>query len=364
MEKPLAATPESQPQSAQQKKQRRRVLWFVAGVIVVVAVILGLRPFLFSPLSRVSSFDAPWASRLAWSPDGSLLAVGGKRLSIYDITAGTKLLDYALDSMKAVAWSPDGSKLAAGINRGEIAIWDVSSVRTTRQLIPLRQFKASSDEVWDLKWSPDGTLLASIPGGEEHVVILWDAATGEPVWKYKEDYLGFGLNWSPDGSRLAAKAVNAITLLDVRQRDWAGTLPHTKWPSEYGIIRDIDWSPNGQQMVFGYWGWGDSGGMGVVDVASGNVVASFSTQQMVDKVDWSPTRHLIALGSYERFLNHGLLYVYDTVTQERRWVPLATDPIEDLAWSPDGTLLAVSSSYADQVTIWRLTSWAGGDDVR
>ncbi len=363
MEQTLANPPESRPQMAPPNKRRRKLLWYVAGGVVALVLILGAWAFLFSPLSRVSWFDVPWAGSLAWSPDGSLLAVAGKSLSVYDITTGDKLLDYALDSMRPVAWSPDGSKLAAGINRGEIAIWDVSSVRTTRQLIPLQQFKAYAHEVFDLQWSPDGTLLASIDGEEDDTVILWDAATGEPVWKYKEDYLGFGLAWSPDGSILAAKAVNAISLLDVRQRDWAATLPHTAWPNEYGI-EDVDWSPDGQQLVFGYSQIYNTGGMGVVDVASGNVVTSFSTQQMVEKVDWSPTRNLIALGSNDYFLNHGVLYLYNTKTKEQRWVPLATDPIEDLAWSPDGTLLAVSSAYQGQVTLWRLTSWAGGDIVR
>ncbi len=80
---------------------------------------------------------------------------------------------------------------------------------------------------------------------------------------------------------LAAQAVDSISLLDVRQRDWA-TLPHTAWPGEYDI-QDVDWSPDGQQLVFGYSVMFNSGGMGVVDVASGNVVTSFDSRNMIEK---------------------------------------------------------------------------------
>ncbi len=54
-----------------------------------------------------------------------------------------------------------------------------------------------------MAFSPDGKRLAT--GGREHIVKLWDAATGQELLTLK-GYLGYvsSVAFSPDGKRLVA----------------------------------------------------------------------------------------------------------------------------------------------------------------
>jgi WD40 repeat protein len=346
---------ESAPLTSEKVRRRASLGQYVLVSVAVILVILGIRSLIVSPLRLTQTFEHTWADSLAWSPDSTLLAVAGRYMAIYDVASGNQLLRYD-DPVSALAWSPDGSLLAAGVDDGEIIIWDVSRIVEEAELIPRQRLVGHSEAVRDLTWSPDSLLLASIIGGDEDPVIVWDVSAGQSVWRYKDAFLGYGLAWSPDGSMLAAESVGSIVLLDMQERAWIDTIPHTNLPASTGIINDFDWSPDNQQIVLGYWGWGVSGGMAILDVASGVPVTSFSTRKMVDVVDWSPTRDRIVLGINYQFLiwSYGRLYLYDTHLARRRWLSRRTYSMDALEWSPDGSMLAVTSFQADKVTIWRI----------
>jgi WD40 repeat protein len=69
------------------------------------------------------------AIRLAFSPDGKILATSGgyeNEIRLWDVERGT-LLD-ALphnDQLSSVAFSPDGKLLAAGCYDGNIYLWEL-----------------------------------------------------------------------------------------------------------------------------------------------------------------------------------------------------------------------------------------------
>ena len=116
-----------------------------------------------------------WA--VAYSPDGTLLAVGDGPMdtpgtvTLWDVA--TRKVKETLDGhdrgVATVAFSPDGRLLASGGWDGTIRIWDVRA-RETRHVIE------GLNCVCDLAFSPDGRLLAS--AGEGNIVTLWDVETG------------------------------------------------------------------------------------------------------------------------------------------------------------------------------------------
>jgi WD40 repeat protein len=115
--------------------------------------------------------------QIAFSPDGSLLAVGAtENVFLVDTTprkvVGTLPLTGTFSN--AVAFTPDGQTVAAGAADKIIRLF---SVRRGKQIgAPLIGHK---DSIEVLAFSPDVRLLAS--GGEDNLLILWDLTTGRAL---------------------------------------------------------------------------------------------------------------------------------------------------------------------------------------
>lgn len=143
-------------------------------------------------------------SSVKFSPDGSILAVGGyQQVRLIDASSGRLLAELSghADAVRSIAFSPDGKKLAAGGGEpqrgGEIRIWDTESHRLINTL------KGHKDCIYSVAWSPDGKLIAS--GSYDKMVKLWDATTGKEV-RNLQDHIDavFAVAFSPDGKRLAS----------------------------------------------------------------------------------------------------------------------------------------------------------------
>ena len=139
-------------------------------------------------------------------------------------------------------WSPRGDLLATGVGTGDRILLLDRSGRPTRSIETTPPFRVA--------WSPEGDRIAtaSPPGkGPAGVVAIFNAATGQLVWKIDEEFnpidalFGLGLvipaAWSPDGKSLAA-GVGTIKVWDIATGQCMGSLSHT------GIgIEDLSWSP-------------------------------------------------------------------------------------------------------------------------
>jgi WD40 repeat protein len=68
------------------------------------------------------------------------------------------------DGLYSVAWSPDGQLLAIG-GRGTVQICRAPGFAVERSI------DTGQEEIWGLAWSPDGTMLAS--AGKDGTVQVW-----------------------------------------------------------------------------------------------------------------------------------------------------------------------------------------------
>ena len=158
----------------------------------------------------------PAVGALAWSPDGSILAVAGwhEVLLHHGNTTGivARLVGES-PRIESLAFSPDGAQLAvaggAPSEYGEVQIWNMSSRTLSRSI------KTTGDAVYGVSWSPDGQRVAI--GCADKMVRVFSVMDGGELMKCDNhiDWV-FATAWSHNGTNLVtASRDRALKLIDV-----------------------------------------------------------------------------------------------------------------------------------------------------
>jgi WD40 repeat protein len=262
------------------------------------------------------------AHALAYDPRGRWLAVGESKAqawascSVLLANARTgstirrlrfppsfpfQLSSKVQDGTRALAFSPDGRWLVAGVRSGQLHRWDL-----TAEPPRLDSWPGHDKEVRRLCFSPDGEALYSL--AEEEQVRRWAAAGTWPRTAEFRRRAGAGdLAVSPRGDWLACTDVGGLHFLD--PRTLTASRPEVVYPgSEYLCA-----SPDGRTLAMTV-----GSTIRILDARTGQVV---------------PT-----LRAPDRETSH-------------------EDGVTDLAFSPDGALLASASQHANDVRLWDV---AGG----
>lgn len=198
-------------------------------------------------------------NRIAWSPDGRLLASPSddKTIRIWNVARGEcmAVLEHT-GAVNGVAWSPDGGRLASGFNDRTIRIWDVAHGKCTAVL------KGHEDSVFSVAWSPDGRRLAS--GSGDDTICVWDEETWKkPILLKGHTFRVVSLAWSSDGRELASGSMDATSCL------WNPRLGEVIWKTKHpGSIYSVAWMPNYPILVLG----GETQSLQIVDGQTGKVI--------------------------------------------------------------------------------------------
>jgi WD40 repeat protein len=192
-------------------------------------------------------------SQLIWNPSGDELYVGSIDGTIrrYDVATGTLITELSEGSMRwyrmeGIGLSPDGSRIAAIFRpiRGntEFTIFNTQS----SQPIVSRDLHFTSQDENVLTWvgySPDGTLLATT--GWDGMVRLWDANTLSEVASLSTSpgqRLEAG-DWSADGRLAVVGDDRHITIWNVNSQQIINRL-------DIGFnSRGLRWHPDGRQIA-------------------------------------------------------------------------------------------------------------------
>jgi len=188
----------------------------------------------------------------SWSPDGLSLALFGSfnevqasrrfDLEVWDLTSGTKRLEWSCRRIHGLAWSPDNRRLAVrGYgDTGDGVYLHVLDTSTGVRLLKLELGVGNGIE--PVAWNPNGRQLMG--GNADGEIRIWETATGRLLRTARPFSSGMvSLAWHASGIRVAVRGVNtAVKLLDPNTGQELMTLPGEG-------ARQLCWSPDGMCLV-------------------------------------------------------------------------------------------------------------------
>ena len=147
--------------------------------------------------------------RGALSPDGRLVAVGTRPLTVWEVATGKKRLTVdGIPNAFVFAFSPDSRLLAAWDHGGNVVVVDLRTGAAVRRL----QTADANDGVSALALSADGKRVAV--GSPTGRVTVWDVTTGDTLAPFAgHDGLVTGLAFTADGKRLVTTAQDGTALV-------------------------------------------------------------------------------------------------------------------------------------------------------
>ncbi len=277
----------------------------------------------------------------SFSPDGTRLALikADGTIAILNSQTGKMLYQWKAHSefITDLAWSPDGKRMVttfwlAGTQIGAQKIWDAFTGKLLKELP-----KISETGVITAIWSPDSSRLMTIDQGGNYgsgAILIWNVDSGEVVQKLPVQPTGhFAAAYSPDGSRIATSAQRELFV-----RDASTGTPVFTYQSDH-TPRTLAFSPDGRRLASN---------------TLGNILLFKITERggelerqldggdgWINSIDFSPDGGLLAAGD-----STGTVRVWDLRSMQLRF-ELSTfpNPVVKVAFSPDGRRLVASNEW-------------------
>jgi RNA polymerase sigma factor (sigma-70 family) len=323
---------------------------------------------------------------LALTPDGALLATAGsneKKVRLWEMPAGRELAVFDTDTefetnACTLAFSPDGQTLAAGgWSSAVIQLWDVAKRRERK--LPFGREQPGGRRFGGLRsitFTPDGRYI--LAPDYCHVLHCLDVNTGHDRFA-NDEHAGpvRGLSFTADGQRLLTGCIDA----SIRTYDLTGRLlkrqpaGHTTvfapggriavtWWGEEWWLMDLDtgrswgrtqfgpgglwavtFAPDGRTVAVLFSPPGQPVGpqrtvLQLLETATGESMRTFDDAGFGEELAFTPDGRTLVL--VERQETRERVHLWDVAsgrTTGRLPVPQGR-PCRDIAFSPDGRLLA------------------------
>jgi WD40 repeat protein len=284
---------------------------------------------------ELSRSTLSFRGKAALSPDGNLLAAGGKdrQVFVYDVKTGRELvrLPYTGHLVKLI-FTPDSAKLAV-IYDNALQLWQVPAG------VSLGRFKDLEHHIEELAVSPDGQYLAAgtgeAPETDETQVPVCDLSTGRVMARLPRKGVCYALSFSQNGLLMAATSDGVIVW---RPRDRQEVF-RVKPPSS----SEAALSPSGRWLAVGV-----NHAVQLYDLTTGRE-AKRLPHDKVSGIVFSPdSRWLYTKGrdGAVKWQIDGFEEVIGLSHSEYPW------DTAEFRFSPDGRLLATNDPGENKVKVW------------
>jgi WD40 repeat protein len=336
--------------------------WSPDGEILAVSVQSGIILYdkdlqQIDILKPTTKFNA--GGRIAWSPDGTKLAMGsilvppygneaskhGDEAYIWDIE--TRQIQYTLEleegeSVLFVLWNSSGDVVFAPIETNlqelkRLVFWDATNCETHSHDVSQDQIS----RVLEWSWADDDR---SITGERFEDNIVFDVETGTIIERIPTDGPDNSKHiFSPDGSSWAYWLDGVIF---VESEDGEAFEIRGDDASSFKGMKKFEWSADGSMVVA--WGNRMTPNLIIADAETGEYLLELMYEEDGAIVE----AHFNAQG--DRFLvsTASRLLMYDVPSWEiidERWL---FAPSRAVSFSPDGTRIATTSGGGLAVYIW------------
>jgi DNA-binding SARP family transcriptional activator/WD40 repeat protein len=197
---------------------------------------------------------------MALSPDGRMLYTSWP-LTAYDVASGTRVWRRPDVRTFGLELNSEGTLLAVGGDgdgNGAVLV-DAAGGRTVHPLLGHR------DAVFDLRFSPDGSLVGSVSRGGD--LIVSDPATGKPLerWDTLDPY---GVGFGPDNDLVHGGGADSM----LRSWDVSGQQTYLQRTTEVEDVPEFahaDLAPDGSRVAYSWLDDRRKGWIRFVDLATG-----------------------------------------------------------------------------------------------
>jgi WD40 repeat protein/RNA polymerase subunit RPABC4/transcription elongation factor Spt4 len=285
---------------------------------------------------------------LSWSTDGKEIIIASS-VGIYYFDTVTMMKSKYIDTQQAVNVidnSIKGHLLAVGYLDGKIDLFTQNGQKVCT-------LSGHTESIFDLSFSPDGTILAS--SSRDMTVKIWDAIHCQEIYSLSTEESARKLVFNPDGKTLALGFISGyIKIINVLDWQEQQTLQLEKWGE------GIDFSPDGKMLAAAY----SEDKVKLFDVSTWTEYRTleFSKDWGVGGVTWH--RSLTFTPDGEKIIASSArgarLMMWD-IASGRELQPLVEkftidNFIVDAAISPDGSRF-VAGLTDGNIKIWDTQSW-------
>jgi RNA polymerase sigma factor (sigma-70 family) len=249
------------------------------------------------------------------------------------------------------------------------------------QQLPQRLYHlCSAGEVHYIAFSPDGTRIVTAAALEvtdttfTSSIACWEAGTGNPLWVLPYSSWAFCPTFLPDSKRVAVSAglpghrdalESELLLIETTNGAIVQTLKNTPAAKSIAIASDGRFvALGGQEQYENYRTSGEQGMAAIYDLTTGDQVLKIAPHlNFVTAVAFSPDGAILATDSHLRNADPeaddiwlgGEVRLWDITTGKLQYKlarPHARGHRHNLAFSPDGTLLAVPDGVEGDVLLF------------